>query len=207
MHQLVVQKAAHLLHVASGRGPAQPVASADLLQQHVDTGGLRSPPPQPGAVSTGQPAGAGPNGPPVARRACATLPARLASQGQGATPSLPGWLLPLSAGGSRGTEHRPTPGCRQGPARPPPLEGRLSPQLTLPPLRRAGSVLSRRRSSCGVSSQGTEPARSRARPRTPRICFLMNSLRCSPAALPRARPCGTSPTMQAQPMGMSLRGA
>lgn len=55
MHQLVVQKAAHLLHVASGRGPAQPVASADLLQQHVDTGGLRRPRPNPERSVRGSP--------------------------------------------------------------------------------------------------------------------------------------------------------
>lgn len=69
MHQLAVQKAVNLLHVAPGRGPAQQVAGADLLQQHIDTGGLRSPPPHPNAVSTGQTTDAGPNNPPAARPA------------------------------------------------------------------------------------------------------------------------------------------
>lgn len=40
VHQLAVQKAAHLLHVSSGRRPAQPVAGVDLFQKHVDPGGL-----------------------------------------------------------------------------------------------------------------------------------------------------------------------
>lgn len=40
MHQLPVQKAAHLLHVAAGRCAAQPVAGEDLFQEHGDTGGL-----------------------------------------------------------------------------------------------------------------------------------------------------------------------
>lgn len=34
MHQLPVQKAAHLLHVATGRCATQPVADADFFQKH-----------------------------------------------------------------------------------------------------------------------------------------------------------------------------
>lgn len=40
MHQLPVQEAAHLLHVATGRCATQPVADVDFFQKHRDTGGL-----------------------------------------------------------------------------------------------------------------------------------------------------------------------
>ena len=86
VHQLAVQKAAHLLHVSSGRRPAQPVAGVDLFQQHVDTGGLRSPPPHPAAVSAGEPTGAGPNSPPAASPACNEAPGRTLPSGSRARP-------------------------------------------------------------------------------------------------------------------------
>lgn len=81
MNQLAVQKAAHLLHVSPGRGPTQPIAGADLLQQHVDTGGLRSPLPDPDAVSTGETTDAGRIRPPAAHPACAKAPGRASQSG------------------------------------------------------------------------------------------------------------------------------
>lgn len=169
VHQLAVQKAAHLLHVSPGRRPAQPVAGADLLQQHVDICGLRSPPPHPDAVSAGEPTGAGPNNPPTASPACARLLVRLASPGLLRDPRPPVRLLPLSAGGPGPNPPRP---AAPGPA--PAPWGPGLPQLTLPPPRRAGSVLSRRRRRSRAGRQGAEPTRSGSRPRTPRIRFLKN---------------------------------
>lgn len=120
MHQLAVQKAAHLLHVSPGRGPTQPIAGADLLQQHVDTGGLRSPPRDPDSVSTGETTDAGWIRPPAAQLACARFPAGLVSPGSRTTPTLQAGSSPLSASGSRGagspaqpsTAHKAQPGAR-----------------------------------------------------------------------------------------------
>lgn len=129
MHQLAVQKAAHLLHVAPGRGPTQPVAGADLLQQHVDTDGLRRPPPRPNPALSARS-----NRRELARAAlpgrgrgapgCAALPARLPSPRPRPSQRAP---PPVSRRQARGWELGPTLGRPRGPARRPPLGGRVSP--------------------------------------------------------------------------------
>lgn len=153
VHQLAVQKAAHLLHVAPGRGPTQSVANADLLKQHVETGGLRSPRTHRSPVSAGKPAVAGPNSPFRARPRCArpTLDSWPGSPVQGSreTPALAAGSSPCQPGGRRGAGNpaqpsaagRALPGARPlgagSPRNSPSLlhDGRGSSEPTRPPLR------------------------------------------------------------------------